>query len=242
MRTSHAILLLTGLTLFSCASGPSRVESGEGASNRAAQFTDSQAATAIREALDLAVRPAVAVLARPDGFAANPFARIPFPPEASFAEKTLRDLGMGPSLDKFVLQLNRAAEASTPAAEPALIKAAQTMPIEDAPSILQATPDGAARKLREHAESSLAMTLRPTVIAKLKEQGALALWETITARYNKLPWTEEDMDADLPSYVTTHVIDTVFARVAEEEKRIRRDSSAQTTDLLRQVFGGSSGG
>jgi hypothetical protein len=45
----------------------------------------------------------------------------------------------------------------------------------------------------------------------------------------------EDFDVD--SYVTNKAMDGLFKLVAEEEKRIRENPAARTTDLLQKVFG-----
>jgi len=44
-------------------------------------------------------------------------------------------------------------------------------------------------------------------------------------------------DFDLDAYVTARALDALFALIGEEEKRIRRDPVARTTELLKQVFG-----
>ena len=43
---------------------------------------------------------------------------------------------------------------------------------------------------------------------------------------------------DLDGYVTNKALDGLFKVVAEEEKKIRNNPAARTTDLLRKVFGG----
>ena len=42
---------------------------------------------------------------------------------------------------------------------------------------------------------------------------------------------------DLDGYVTSKALDGLFIMVADEEKRIRQDPAARTTDLMKQVFG-----
>jgi hypothetical protein len=42
---------------------------------------------------------------------------------------------------------------------------------------------------------------------------------------------------DLDAYVTDKAMDGLFRMTAEEEKRIRQDPLARTTDLLKKVFG-----
>jgi hypothetical protein len=42
---------------------------------------------------------------------------------------------------------------------------------------------------------------------------------------------------DLDTYVTNKALDGLFKMVAEEEKKIRTNPAARTTDVLRKVFG-----
>ena len=42
---------------------------------------------------------------------------------------------------------------------------------------------------------------------------------------------------DLESYVADRALDGLFAELAKEEKKIREDPGARTTQLLRRVFG-----
>ncbi|WP_369015571.1 DUF4197 family protein [Escherichia coli] len=43
--------------------------------------------------------------------------------------------------------------------------------------------------------------------------------------------------ADLNSYVTQKALDGLYLRVGDEEKAIRTDPAARSTDLLKKVFG-----
>jgi hypothetical protein len=42
---------------------------------------------------------------------------------------------------------------------------------------------------------------------------------------------------DIDGYVQTKAVDALFKMIAAEEKRIRQDPVARTTDLLKKVFG-----
>ncbi|HNK42771.1 MAG TPA: DUF4197 family protein [Flavobacteriales bacterium] len=44
------------------------------------------------------------------------------------------------------------------------------------------------------------------------------------------------MDPDLNAYVTQKAADGLFTLLANEEKKIRQDPLARTTELLRKVF------
>ncbi|HEX5314151.1 MAG TPA: DUF4197 family protein, partial [Gammaproteobacteria bacterium] len=43
---------------------------------------------------------------------------------------------------------------------------------------------------------------------------------------------------DLDDYVTKETINGLFYEIGKEEKAIRKDPAARTTDLLKEVFGG----
>ena len=46
---------------------------------------------------------------------------------------------------------------------------------------------------------------------------------------------EDALDVD--AYVTTKTLDGLFKMIAVEEKNLRENPAARTTDLLKQVFG-----
>ena len=52
----------------------------------------------------------------------------------------------------------------------------------------------------------------------------------------KLNINKSSLDVD--SYVTQKASDGLFTMIAEEEKRIRENPAARTTELLEKVFGG----
>jgi len=70
----------------------------------------------------------------------------------------------------------------------------------------------------------------------LNKVGATEVWSTIINKYNSLPLTNK-VNPDLPDYVTKQALDGVFTMIAIEEKDIRSNFAARSTDLLRRVFG-----
>ena len=44
---------------------------------------------------------------------------------------------------------------------------------------------------------------------------------------------------DLDAYVTRKTLDGLFLKLADEERMIRENPVARSTDLLRKVFGGT---
>ena len=55
-------------------------------------------------------------------------------------------------------------------------------------------------------------------------------------RYEKVPLMGSQ-SLDLDDYVTNKSLDGLFHVVAEEERKIRTNPAARTTDLLKTVFG-----
>ena len=71
---------------------------------------------------------------------------------------------------------------------------------------------------------------------KIDEVGAAHAYEEMIARYEKVPFMR-GQSVDLDDYVTRKSLDGLFLMVGEEEKKIRSNPVARTTDLLRSVFG-----
>ena len=55
-------------------------------------------------------------------------------------------------------------------------------------------------------------------------------------RYESLPMMGRQ-SLDLDDYVTNKSLDGLFHMVGQEEKKIRTNPAARTTDLLKTVFG-----
>jgi hypothetical protein len=58
----------------------------------------------------------------------------------------------------------------------------------------------------------------------------------MVGRYESVPMMGKQ-SLDLDDYVTNKSLDGLFLMVAEEEKKIRTNPTARTTDLLKSVFG-----
>ena len=46
----------------------------------------------------------------------------------------------------------------------------------------------------------------------------------------------KEINMDLPDYVTEQALDGLFTMLAAEEKKIRENPTARTTELLKTVF------
>ncbi|PGH37854.1 MAG: hypothetical protein CRN43_18695, partial [Candidatus Nephrothrix sp. EaCA] len=70
----------------------------------------------------------------------------------------------------------------------------------------------------------------------LDKTEATKYYGDLANRYNQIPLAQK-VNPDLNSYATDLAIQGLFTLIAQEEKNIRENPSARTTDLLKKVFG-----
>ncbi len=201
-------------------------------------LTQSEMAAGLRQALKQGIRNAVDSLGRPDGFMGNPEVRIPMPDKLRTVEKAARALGRDELADEFILSMNRAGEKAVPETLDILTSAAGNMTLEDARSILNGPEDAATRYFERTSRQDLARRIEPIVAESTKRVGATARYKDLTAKAAPLSAiTGGQSLLDLDRYVTGRSLDGLFLLMAREEKRIRENPAARTTELLQKVFG-----
>lgn len=209
-----------------------------GSKGSTGNFTQNEAAQAIKEALTKGITNGVNKVSVTDGYFKNAAIKIPFPAQVKTIESTLRSVGMGSLIDNFVKSINRAAEGSAKQAGPIFVNAITKMTINDAINIVgNQQPDAATRFLERTTTDQLVTSFKPTIKAALDKTLATKYWKDITTYYNKIPFVSK-LNTDLPDYVTRKGISGLFYMVAQEEAKIRKDPAARTTDILQKVFGG----
>lgn len=190
----------------------------------------------LKEALSIGSKNSADKASKTDGYFRNPLIKILMPPEAKQLDVTLRKLGAGKQVDAFVMQLNRAAEDAAKKAAPIFLDAILHMKLQDGLSILQGNDDAATRFLQNSTNSALVAAFAPVIKGSLDKVQITKYWTPLTSKYNKLPMVKK-VNPDLTNYVTTRAIEGLFKLVAQEEAKIRKDPTAQVTDLLKKVFG-----
>ncbi len=190
----------------------------------------------LKEALNVGVQKGTAQLSATDGFFKNAAVKILLPPEAVKAEKTLRDMGLGTQVDEAILSMNRAAEDAAKSAAPIFVDAIKQMSIQDAEGILSGGDSAATSYLRKKTNTSLTNAFSPIIKQSLSKVDATQYWNTAFSAYNKVPFVKK-VNTDLNAYVTEKALSGIFYQVALEEQKIRKNPAAQTTDLLKKVFG-----
>ena len=199
-------------------------------------FSEKEAATALKEALNKGIEKGVNVLSLKDGFYGNKKVKIPFPPEASRISKKLKQLGMKKQINKVVLSLNRAAEDASISAKPIFVDAIKKMTIKDAISIVKGDSTAGTDYLNKNTNSALVEAFKPIIKSSLQKVKATKYWKDIMGVYNKIPSVKK-INPDLEYYVTRKAIEGLFFMIAEEEIEIRKNPQKRITELLKKVFG-----
>ena len=202
-----------------------------------AQFslTNEEIGNGLKEALTQGISKGADALSQADGYFKNPKIKIPFPPDAQKMEKKLRDIGMGEDVDKFILTLNRGAEDAAKQVKPIFVDAIKKMTITDVMTILEGQPDAATQYLKKTTTTQLHTQFKPVIQSSLDKVNATKYYTDLVNTYNKIPFVEK-MNPDLNTYATDLAIKGLFTTVAAEEKNIRANPAARTTDLLKKVF------
>lgn len=195
-------------------------------------------AAGLKEALVKGAQRAIETAGASGGFTDNAQIRIPMPGPLDTASSLLRGVGLGRQVDEFEESMNRAAEKAAPQAEEIMLQAIRDMSIEDARGILVGPADGATRFLRRRAGEPIAEAFRPIVSESMQETGVTRAYTELTEQAGaRVPGIAGLDELDLTEYVTNQALDGVFTLLAEEERRIRENPAARTTDLLKEVFG-----
>jgi hypothetical protein len=199
-------------------------------------LTKDEVANGLKEALVNGITKGTDLTSKMDGYFKNPEIKIPFPQDVKKVEDKLRQLGMGSEVDRFVLTLNRGAEEAAKEAKPIFISAIKQMSIDDAFAVLKGQPDAATQFLKRTTSAQLKEKFKPVVQANLDKVNATKYYGDLITNYNRIPFISK-VNPNLNDYATDMAIQGLFTMIAKEEKSIRQDPAARTSELLKKVFG-----
>lgn len=233
--------LLFAIVLALCCSASAQLEdvlkkAGEAINQRdTAGLSDDKIIAGLKQALQVSTGKAVALTGRPDGFLKNEAIKILLPPKLETVGKGMRMLGMGAKVDELEVGMNRAAEQATPQAKQIFLAALRKMTFDDARHILTGNDTAATDYFKRTSSADLTTAFSPIVRRSMQHVG-------VVQQYNQLINSAPGGSAlagqfDLDKYVVGKTLDGLFLMLGEEEKKIRKDPAAQTTSLLKEVFG-----
>jgi len=196
-------------------------------------------ASGLKEALSVGTATAVKLVSREDGYFGNEAIKILLPDKVQAVGEVLKKAGFGQEVDAFILSMNRAAEKAAPKAKDVFIGAIKEMSIQDANRILNGGDTAATDYFRTKTSQHLAEVFKPEISSSMNKVGVARHYKTLTERYFSLIPFASMESFDLDWYVTNKALDGLFHMVGQEEKKIRTNPAARTTEILKTVFGKS---
>ena len=193
-------------------------------------------ANGLKEALRIGAEKGCTNLAKPDGFFKNAALKILMPPEAAKVESTLRSVGLNQYADDFILSMNRAAEDACVTAAPIFVNTIKQMTITDGLNILRGDESAATTYLRSKTTAELKSSFNPIIKTSLDKVNATKYWEKAITAYNAIPFSNKKINPDLSAYVTEKAMEGIYSEIAKQEKDIRANPMARTSELLKRVF------
>ena len=189
----------------------------------------------LKQALRVATEKSVSLTGRPNGYFSNAAIKILMPEKLQTVEQGLRMVGYGPQVDQFVLSMNRAAEQAAPAAKQIFVDAITSMSFDDAKKILAGSDTAATEFFKTKTTDKLTAAFKPVVDKTMAQTGVVQQYHALIGRFDAIPFAKSQT-FDIDGYVTNKALDGLFHVVGEQEKLIRTNPAARTTELLREVF------
>jgi Protein of unknown function (DUF4197) len=149
----------------------------------------------------------------------------------------MRSFGPGALLDDLSLRMNRATEQAAPRALDIFVNAVTRMTFDDARAILTGPQDSATQYFRRVTSGELTGAFRPIVSSALSGAGAMKAFQALQGRISQNQLLCQLAGGfDLTDFTVGKALDGLFYYVASEERAIRNNPAARSTDLIRRIF------
>ncbi len=235
-RRKTLSLLAAGAGLSACETlDPAVIEGILGAGG----LTQFEASQGIKAALDNGIGSAISTVGRRNGFLSDNNIRIPLPKKLADVQSTLATFGASGLLDDLEVSLNRGAEKAAPVAKDIFISAVSQLSIQDAIGIVRGSEYAATEYLQAKTTDSLTTLFSPILQDSLSDTGALRLVDQLDSRLSGfgIGGLGASAKSDLVSHGVAYGLSGVFYYIGEEERLIRENPAARTSEILRKVFG-----
>ncbi|MCD4667087.1 MAG: DUF4197 domain-containing protein [Sulfurimonas sp.] len=221
------------------------------------ELSSSIVSDGLKEALKNGVDYGVKELSKDGGYLNNASVKIPLPENLSKAESLIRSVGGDKIADDLINSMNNATTTAAPKTANILVNSIDDMSIDDAKNILAGDKDAATQYFKTHTTKDLQKMIKPIIQAAMKENNVASYYDTFNEYYGTYgkdlvkssglmdfaksygadQYIPQNTDENLDDYVTQKAIDGLFEMIATKEGEIRENPVAQTTSLLKQVFG-----
>lgn len=229
---------------------------GSSSGGKTSPFTNSEAISAMKDALAEGIKSSSNQLSATDGYFGNAALKILLPEEADIMIDNIGKIPGGQKLiDDVILRLNRSAESAAKEVVPIFTNVITDMTVSDGIAIVTGGDNAATNYLKEKTYSQLRDLYRPKVASALSTPlvaniSADSAWSTLTTKYNQVgepvnkaatfigkeaPMPE--VEVDLATFATEKALDGLFSKIAEEEVEIRANPLEYASSMIQKVFG-----
>lgn len=221
------------------------VNSGKGFS-----LTNTEIVGGLKEALTVGVKVGVKYLGAKNGYYNDLAVRIGLPEQAVIITKNISKLPGGQQLvTNTIKRINEAATDAVGKATPIFTSAITTMTVSDGLNILKGNSTAATTYFKTKTKSGLknlfgSYIKQATDKKLIGDMSCSSSWNKLTSSWNNVAKSVvgkaaglKTVNTDLNDHLTDKAVDGLYYKVGEEEKNIRTNLSARTSDLLRKVFG-----
>jgi hypothetical protein len=199
-------------------------------------LSNADASKGLKTALEKGALSAVNLLGVKDGFLGNAQVRIPLPGYLNDAAQLLRNFGQGEKVDELLTSMNRAAEAAVPQSKDLLLKAVNSMTVNDAKGILSGGNTAVTDFFASKTRPDLATKFLPVVTQATAKVGLADKYNQVAGKAADFGLVKKE-DSNIQQYVTGKALDGLFFMISEEEKKIRENPVAYGSSILTKVFG-----
>jgi len=220
-------------------------------------LSESTVSRGLKEALKVGVNYGIKELSKDNGYLNNSEVKIPLPENLSKAESLIRSAGGDKIADDLILSMNDAATKAAPKTADIFMQSISDMSMEDAKKILAGDKDSATNYFRKNASGDLKKMITPIIQESMKDCNVATYYDSFNTYYQQYgkdivnnssimsmaksfgvdSYLPSASDEKLADYITQKAIDGLFKMIATKESEIRENPVAQTTSLLKQVFG-----
>ena len=225
--------------------------------NTNSNLSDSTVTSGLKEALKVGVNYAVKELGTSNGYLNNSLVKIPLPDNLAKVETLLRSAGGNEMADNLINSMNKAATTAAPKTAEIFVNAIEKMSLQDAQNILAGDKNAATNYFKSNTTDSLKKMIAPIIQNTMKENQVATYYDMannfyktnakgvvestgvmdIAKSFGVDSYLPGSSDQSLDDYVTEKAIGGLFTMIAQKEAEIRSNPVAQTTSLLKQVFG-----
>ena len=193
------------------------------------------AESGLRDLLSEGISEGARVLSVENGYLSHNIVKILLPAKWQRIADKLAKFGLASKIDRFILSMNRAAEAAAKAALHIFQQFIVKLHFGDVKTILQGPDTAATQFFRERSEADLKSAYRPVVEQTMNQWEVTRQYSEISSTMSSIPFVS-DVLVDIEDYTVSRALDGLFYVMGEKEKAIRKDPAKQISHMISGIF------